>query len=138
MFQERETLVEALYAKSVIVWDVCHGDGTPVHDPRTRTELRLTGKFLESKQPSGKPLKQDGLPAYSRISAVMCIEEMIKDKLSTADKRSAREYLVLHNAMILHNPYAHYSIPESTFGDLQQFVRRDGNMIWTDGYECLV
>lgn len=167
VFDHRETLVKAAYAKSVIVWDVFHGDGTPVDDPRTRTELRLTGKFLETKRPSSqKPLKADGLPAYRRISAVMCIEEMIKDKypdpfprlyeLATADKRSAREYWplykrnrhaylstsneswILHNVMILHNPYAYHPIPENTFGDLPQLVQRDGNMIWTDGYECAV
>lgn len=164
IFHDRNTLVRACFGKSVIVCDV-DVSGRHDVDPDLRTEFRPSGKFLNTRKPSGSLLKQDGSPAYRRMSAILCIEETLECKCpgpylavlrshandgtlgmdwSTIERQkqkhlsSANQTWIGHEVLILHNPYALHQIPDSVFGDTVQLIPRGGVMEWTDGYECNV
>jgi len=128
------------------------------------TEVKFfpEGKFLNTMQPGGKPLKPDGLPAYRRISVVICIEERIVEKYPFPDPfillneetrgeiwplwerarnehfRSDNEAWIVHDVLVLHNPHANYSIPQKIWESFPQLVPVGDSMEWTDGEEIIV
>lgn len=158
MFTDRNVLVRAVYGESVLVFDVNTEQGGLVNQ---RLEFSPRGKFLNTQQPGGKRLKPDGFPAYRRVSAVLCIEERVRERypfpadeflacrIPDCDRgemfRRAKRKLALHysdanevwidhNILLLHNPYAYYSISESLWIDFPQLVPREDHMEWTDGF----
>lgn len=83
--------------------------------------FKPSGHLLATRLPSEKPFKPDNSPRFTRVSAILCIEEV--------PGVQSIEYSVL----VVHNPYAQLSISEGIWGGLPQFVRRGDQMIWTDG-----
>lgn len=158
----RRDLVKAAYGESVITFlvDTRTGKGG---DPRL--EFSPHGKFLNPKLPDGRLLKRDGLPAYRRIGAIVCIEETVVAKYpdprpvllaASVAKRDQGELMNLfvrardaylssenemwidHRAVVLHNPYAYHPVAEDTWRAVPQLVPRDQGMIWTDGFKGFV
>ena len=90
-------------------------DGPPSH------RFKPSGHFLETQRPGGKPFKPDRSPRFTRVSAVLCVEEL---EIPTQ---------VIHRALVVHNPHAQHPISEDIWSGIPQFVQREGEMIWTDG-----
>jgi hypothetical protein len=90
-----------------------------------RTAFQPSGHFLNPRLPSGKPYKLNGTPRFTRVSAVLCIEETVGEKQ------------IEHEALVVHNPNAALRIPEDLWASIPQFVPRGAEMIWTDGADPL-
>jgi len=158
MFADRRVLVQAVYGESVFVFDVNAKEGRLENQ---RIEFSPRGKFLNTKLPSGKPLKGDGFPAYRRVSAVLCIEERVRethpfpaDELVAASildhergeifrmakkkqdlhYSAANQHWMDHDVLLLHNPHAYHPVSESAWTGFPQLVLRKDRMEWTDGY----
>jgi len=158
VFSHRRDVVKAAYGQSKITFwvDTQTGESGPVE-----VKLFQDGKFLNKSRPNGKPLKPDGLPAYRRISAILCLEEKVVDKypppthsfvLSLFDQERLRriwpilkkawdlyysrnnEKWVEHDVIVLHNPYAYHALSPEMWRAFPQLVFVDGEMRWTDGY----
>ena len=157
MFADRRVLVQAIYGESVIVLDYNTEKGRMENE---RLEFSPRGKFLNRKRPDGKLLKPDGFPAYQRVSAVLCIEEHIREThpfpadecvlASIADRErgelirlvekkrklycgGANQLWMEHNVLLLHNPYSYHAISEELWSEFPQLVPRGDHMEWTDG-----
>lgn len=146
----RGQLIRAFYGEEQISVPINHGTGEPAKP--VEVGFAQTGKFLKHWKPTGNP-------RFTRVSAVLCVEErpgtsyplrnpfglylegasvdvwrkwyddekLFLDKTNTA--------WVSHALLVLHNPYAEYSIPREPWGDCPQFVDSNGMMSWTDGHE---
>jgi hypothetical protein len=114
----RPQLTRALFGESGVEVPINNETGGPAG--RMKVAFRPTGRFLNRHLPSGKPIKLDHSPGFTRVDAVLTIEEF-----RTHEK-------VDHKALVAHNPYAEVPIPEKLFGNLSQLVDRDGVMEWTD------
>lgn len=162
MCSNRRDLVRAAYGESVITIPVDTRTGKG-GDPRW--EFSPHGKFLNPKLPDGRLLKRDGLPAYRRISAIVCIEETVVAKYpdprpvllaASVAKRDRGELMNLfvrardaylspenemwidHRAVVLHNPHAYHPITEDVWSAIPQLVVQGEGMIWTDSYQGFV
>jgi hypothetical protein len=159
MCSHRRDLVKAAYGESKITFAVNTqtGEGGPVE-----TKFFPEGKFLNPNRPGGGLLKRDGLPAYRRISIVLCIEEKLAEKhpcpspLALLDqdhryevwpiwKRERdlclgpdNEKWVDHDVLVLHNPYAYHPLPQDMWSKFPQFVPVGDEMKWTDGQKVVV
>lgn len=80
-----------------------------------------SGHLLATKLPSGTPFKPDNSPRFTRISALLCIEEVWGSQV------------IEHNVIVVHNPHARSPISEDLWEGLPQVVRRGDQMIRTDG-----
>jgi len=165
IFFDRESLLHALFVESVLAWYVDVGDNDVEVPHESWTEFRPSGCFLNTKAPSGNKLKQSGQPRYQRISAILCIEEVLVEKfpspllrlLPGCPRKESRDttieimrrqkeaYLspgnqcwITHRALIVHNPHAYHRLPEGIWAQYPQLVPRGDVMEWTDGYECVV
>lgn len=121
------------------------------------------GQFLNRERPGGKPLKPDGLPGYRRISVVVSIEEVVRDRHPMPDLRlflcgeqlvhqlwpywdEARTLhfsednraWVEHEVLILHNPHAYHPLRSEVWTPFPQFVPDGSTMKWTDGLRVSV
>jgi hypothetical protein len=74
-------------------------------------------------------IKPGGGPAFTRVGAVLSIEE----KLDEVGGGCVME----HDVVLAHNPYATSPVPEGPWRDLPQLVRRDDHMAWTDEWRGL-
>ncbi|MBI2841719.1 MAG: hypothetical protein HYX75_25675 [Acidobacteria bacterium] len=149
LFSRRHDVVCAAYGENRICIPV-----DPLRGQVGPTEVKFSpnGKFLNPTGPNERPLKLDGLPAYRRISAILCIEEKVTQKYSLTDlplfspdgeeiKRWRSLYSgadndpqIDHNVMVFHNPFAYHPLSEDTFERYPQLVRSGDEMTWTDGY----
>ncbi len=158
-YSHRNDLVKAAFGQSKITWQVNTqtGEGGP-----TEVKFFPDGQFLNTERPGGKPLKPDGFPGYRRISAVVCIEEIIAERYPFPDPfalldekgRGARwpywqqardqhfssdnRAWIEHNVLVLHNPYAYHAIPHDLFSEHPQLVPVGDVMEWTDGAKVVV
>jgi hypothetical protein len=121
------------------------------------------GSFVRSRgrKPDGQ---RDERPAYTRVSAVVCIEERIENPAEhrgrytsgqvaeagargderivyealydavVLARRNADQLWIEHNVFVVHNPRAQRRLDESVFAAFPQFVVRDEHMEWTDGH----
>ena len=120
------------------------------------------GKFLNTETPGGRLLKSDGFPAFRRISLLVCLEERMEEKYpfphptALVDNHSrsdiwpnwgrARDSYysienvawIEHNVLIIHNPYAYYSISNDLFNQFPQLIPIGDEMKWTDGKKIIV
>ena len=116
---ERDQITTAFFGNLVYKW--------PVDPERGVIEDAGYDEFV----PSGHFLKHYGwgdeaaAPRYRRVSAVLVIEETVG--VSGIE----------HEALVVHNPFAEHSIPESIWGDIPQLVVRGESMEWTDGAPLL-
>jgi len=155
IFSHRHDLVKAAYGQTKITFkvDTRTGQGGP-------PELRFfpDGKFLSTRLPNDRPLKKDRLPAYRRISAILCIEERIAERYPfpdpyvLSDEEHQHEIWPIwdkarqmhfhrdnqkwidHDVLVLHNPHAYRPLPQDMWREFPQFVPMGHEMKWTDGY----
>ena len=150
--QMRNDIVGAAYGESKI---------TTPFNPETGSlgdvniDFFPEGRFLETMRTCGKPLKPDGLPAYRRISAILCIEERIMERYPRPFDDDLLENLGLfhswlearqryvssdndvwidHDAIMLHNPHAYHALPQETWRAFPQLIPVDDRMEWSDNY----
>jgi hypothetical protein len=119
IYYNRRQLTRAFFGNSAI--EIPIDERTIGPTGPIKTVFIPSGHFFESRLPSGKPFKPDGSPRFTRISAVLCIEE-------TPQYRGMDHY-----ALLVHNPFAVLHIQEDIWDNIPQFVERSGNMVWTDG-----
>jgi hypothetical protein len=120
IFEYRGQLTNALFGHQEIVIPIDRNAGKAAGEPRI--EFKASGHLMSRQLPSGKYYKLDRRPRFTRIGAVLTIEEI------------QREQFIDHEALIVHNPHApdECRIPETVWHGIPQFVAREGNMQWTD------
>ncbi len=124
MHSDRRPMIAALLGKEVLVFEVDKETGSAVSEPRP--EIVLNGKFT-------RPIKRDHNPGYTRISAVVVIEESVKEKaIRIFGKYIIISVLVAHKVLALHNPFAKFTVSQELFEKWPQLVREDDYMVWTD------
>jgi len=152
---DRHDLVKAAFGQSMIAFllNAETGEAGPM-----KTEFSADGNFLKRRLSNGRLLKRDGLPAYRRISAILCIEQRLKEKypplnpLLLLDEQrrdqmwaeweaAGRKHLscenemwIEHDIIVLHNPHAYCPLPLEMWKQFSQLVPANGQMKWTDGY----
>ena len=148
----RKPLMRALYGRSKITFLVSKKTGAAVTEPKS--EFFAEGKFFNNKRPGGKLFKpRDSMPAYQRVSALMCIEERVvesdpeaallsprgDDERREADRRIAQNRIwIEHEVVVLHNPFAYHPIRTDLFQEFPQCVPAESKMIWSDGHSTVV
>ncbi len=90
----------------------------------TQVQFFPDGKFLNPRLPDGKFMKLDRRPGFTRISAVVCVEEDYNEGIG----------FIFHRMLVLHNPYAEKPISPQMWGNCPQFLLEDGKLGWTDGH----
>lgn len=128
LFISRRELIKAAYGEDKITFL----DNTQTgKDGQIEYKFSPEGKFFNTQRPGGQPLKQDGFPAYRRVSSILCIEEKIveRDPFSSENNK-----WIGHDVLVLHNPFAYHPISLELFRDFPQFVPVENEMRWTDGY----
>lgn len=124
LFSDRTPLISAFLGREVLHFEIDKATGQAVTEPRT--EVVLDGKFT-------KPIKKDHSPGYTRISAAVVIEESIKENtIKILGRYIVTSYRLLHQVLVLHNPFAKYTLPTDLFDRWPQLVRKDDYMVWTD------
>jgi hypothetical protein len=118
VFDHRSQITRAFFVEMTLNWLVDTATGKSV-DP-VFDDFKPSGHFLETRSRTGAPFKRDLSARFTRISAVLCIEEILG------------EQSIEHNALVLHNPNAHLHVTEELWRGLPQLVRREGQMVWTD------
>jgi len=158
---DRYQLVQAFIGEFALSFPVNVKTGAAAAEPKNVFLPR--GSFVRSRgrRPDGQ---RDERPAYTRVSAVVCIEERIENPAehrgrytseqvaeagARGDKRIVYEALyeamvlarrnagqlwVEHNVFVLHNPRAQQRLDETVFAAFPQFVVRGDHMEWTDGH----
>ena len=123
VYRWRHQLIEAFYGKEVITVPLDMMTGVPAGP--TAVQFRPDGRFLRRRTPRGALFKPDGTPAYTRVGAVLCVEE-------SDDARGNVEHIIL----LAHNPYAAIPITRALWGPIPQLIDvgddRSIEMVWTD------
>ena len=154
----RVQLGSALYGEEKITCPIDTRTGGPA-GPVT-TKFFPEGMLLRRRQPDGKLVKRDGTPGFTRVSAVIVIEEQMKEKYphpittlghTMAEKNTAvaqelwdrqmalyedrsNECWMDHVILVAHNPYASYPLSPVLFREYVQFEDiGDGRYGWNDG-----
>lgn len=155
VYQLRVQLVTALYGEEKITCLIDTRTGGPA-GPVT-TEFFPEGKLLRRRQPSGALIKPDGSPSFTRISAVIVIEEDMQERfpppnpLLLADEETAHQIWPLwkrasdlyrghdnvawidHHILVAHNPFACHPLNTELFTEHIQFKDLGGGFGWSDG-----
>ena len=150
----RTQLVSALYGQEKITCPIdtrTGGRAGPVS-----TEFSPDGRLLRRRQLTGAPVKRDGTPGFTRVSAVIVIEEQLRQKYPhpsmavgnsavTAEVEIAwqkqealywareNECWVDHNVLVAHNPHAPYPLDPERFSSFVQFTDIGEGYGWSDG-----
>jgi hypothetical protein len=159
VFSQRNVLVKAAFGQSKMTWQVNLTTGQ-ASEPASK--FFPDGRFLNTTTSKGATLKPDGLPGYRRVSALVCLEEEIRElyphpsplilvhpgvrsELWPAWVEAREQYFrddnrawVEHNVLVLHNPHAYHSISQEAFKRYPQLVPTGDVMSWTDGKEVIV
>jgi hypothetical protein len=136
LIDDRDSLIRAAYGQTRIT--ARFDPTTGVAGPAT-AEYFPNGKFLNNVLPNGKPLKPDLLPAYRRISAILCVEERPHVIWNNGARRMfVQDCWLKHDVLVLHNPNAHDRISVDVFEEYPQFVEVGNSMEWTDGHDVFV
>ncbi len=136
----RLPLVKAFYGQEKLTFTVDIRTGSAVGPAENR--FFPDGKFLSRQKPGGGSLKRDWTPAFTRISAVVCVQE--RRVQVPSGRRVWHEGLgryfspvesvyIDHDCLVMHNPHAQYRISADLWSDCVQFVETDGAMRWNDG-----
>ena len=159
MFANRHDLVKAAFGEAVMRFDLNADEGRLENQ---RLDFSPHGSFLKATRSGGEPLKDDGYPAFRRVSAIICIEQKYIDKHPLPDplqlvehkERMAElwpvwsrrrdfhfsrdnEVLLDHSVLVLHNPCAYHPISPEPWKEFPQLVCDDGCMRWTDDHEMV-
>jgi hypothetical protein len=117
-----EPLIRAFYGEEKIVIPIDPAVGVP-WVPQARGSPGE--QVLNNQRSNGKFLMQDRGPAFTRVSAVVSIKEELRD--------GSDGYWMDHNVLVAHNPFAALLVRDDIWGDVPQFVHREGEIAWTDG-----
>lgn len=124
VYSLREQLTTAVYGemKLTMPYDMSRGCAAgPIE-----MEFSREGKLLQRRKPNGKTVKPDGMPGFTRISAVLVIEET-----GPHFGGGRTEAWFGHSALVAHNPYAEHDLAPRLFGEFVQDLG-DGYG-WSDG-----
>jgi len=154
----RVQLVTALYGQEMITCPIDTRTGGPA-GPVT-TEFFPDGRLLRQWQPSGSLIKPNGTPGFTRVSAVVVIEEFPRERhpnpietlwkeISAGIKSAAlveawKRQLALHfgpdnycwidhKVLVAHNPNARHPLLPAVFREHVQFVDTGKWYGWSDG-----
>ena len=118
----RYDLTHAVLGEHMIEVPINVETGDPAGPPRDTFQPR--GLFL-------KLWGRKRSPHYTRVSAVVCLED---DEIASSNQVDPRApCIVIHNAIIVHNPYATVLVPRTIWGDYPQLVCEEDTLFWTDG-----
>jgi len=117
VYSQRTQLIRAFLGELVISIPIDTRSGGPAGPERN--VFKPSGHFV--KKHGATLSKVDGIPRFTRVSAVLSIEE------------TAGAYSIEHQTFLLHNPYAKMPISEKPWEVMPQLVLRDGKILWTDG-----
>lgn len=140
LLEWRFPLIKAFYGQEKMTFAVDTRTGSAVGP--VENKFFPDGKFLSRERPGGGLLKPDGAPAFTRISAVVCVQERFVRVPSP--RREWHEGLgqyvspvesvyVDHDCLVMHNPHAQHRISPDLWRDCVQFMEADGAMRWSDG-----
>lgn len=154
----RVQLVTALYGEEKITCPIDTRTGGPA-GPVT-TKFFPEGGLLRRRQPSGALVKRDGMPGFTRVSAVIVIEEEMREKypqpITTLGKEimedgsdgakhdawnsqqalhydPGNECWIDHSILVAHNPHARHPLDPGLFGAYVQFMDLGSGYGWSDG-----
>ncbi len=120
VYSRRKQLITAFYGEEKFVFDIDVEKGCATGP--VETKFFPEGRFL-------KQWKNETAPRYKRVSAVITIEEKLREE--------KHDVWFDHNILVLYNPHAEVPCGEINWGNAPQF-RQDGNhMKWTDGKRLL-
>lgn len=122
IYRDRGQLARAFFGQPILTFPVDVTKGHAVGP--TTTEFTPDGSFLNPKTPKGKLVKPDGTPAYTRVGAVLTIEE---------DLQPGSLPWIDHKILLAHNPYAEAPLPTDGWGSIPQLLEVAGEMAWNDG-----
>ena len=156
LYDARHQLIRAFYGEEKITKLIDTRTGGPVGP--TKMEFFPEGKFLGIKRPGGRLIKPNGMPGFTRVNAVISIEERFVERYPPPDPlllldeerlgeiwpywqkarslhfSSANSVWVDHNVLVLHNPMAKHAIDSRAWRGCVQFIDTNGVMAWTDGH----
>lgn len=115
LHDDRRQVIAALYGENRIFVPTQREESEPysVFDPN--------GALFRNTKLSGRFLKSDRMPAHTRVSAVLSIEEVI-----THDK-------VDHKTLLMPNPFSKSPLPDGFLKDTIQLVQNGETLEWNDG-----
>lgn len=120
----RDQLLNAVLGHIVFTMVLNAQTGQRVRD--LEAEFVPDGNFLRTNLPSGRRIKPNGMPAFTRISAVLCVEEWpAGEPLQPGPPR------IEHKVLLLQNPHAENPITPELIGQCVYFDYRVG--AWSDG-----
>jgi hypothetical protein len=90
----------------------------------TTVEFEPNGHFLSPRNKTGSLLKPDRTPAFTRVGAVLTVEEELK---------LGNPPWIDHRILFAHNPHAVVGIPDDLWGNIPQLLEVAGEMRWNDG-----
>jgi hypothetical protein len=114
IFKRRYSLIRALLGQYAHTWSVNKRSGMALDDGETM--FKRDGQLL-------RPKKEDGGPAYTRVSAIVCVEERVVGHSGS---------WVKHEALVVHNPNCKKPIPTDIWEDCIQFRLHDDERRWDD------
>ncbi len=122
----RQQLVSPLYGEEKITCTIDTRTGTPA-GPVT-TEFSPEGKLLRTRQPNGAKIKPTGKPGFTRVSAIVVIEEVIREKCFPPIRG-----WVDHKVLVAHNLHAARPLSPEIFREYVQFTDVGKGYGWSDG-----
>lgn len=122
VYQERGQLARAFYGQPVITFpvDILRGGAAGP----ARMEFSPDGSFFKSRTSQGATIKSDGTPPFTRVGAVLCVEEELK---------AGNPPWMDHRVLVAHNPHASHPVPSDIWGSVPQLLEIAGEMAWNDG-----
>jgi hypothetical protein len=128
----RHELVTALIGRQAFVVPIRRGGGIDLD--AGRAELIPDGRLVVTHGRSGRPFKKDGRPRYTRVSAVLFVQEEFRHQ-RRGDPNLANHWVADHKVLVLHNPAAEVPISPEIWGRVPQWgptsVSRD-TYDWND------
>ncbi len=120
IYNDRSQLLKATIGEEALAVPISLDDSPA---PPPHPTFLQTGKLARPRRNAQGAFTTD----FTRISAVMSLEHRFRHV-------SDDETEVLHAAIVIHNPFAAIPLDATSFGDLPQWVVRDGMMGWSDRY----
>jgi hypothetical protein len=116
----RDHLVRAFLGDFGLTFRIDRARGAAIEPPRPAFFPR--GRLLRRWAPEREP-------RFTRIAAIMCIEEIIRDYRTPGGGLDRR---MDHHVMVLHNPFAQETLPADIFEGYPQMIRVRDEMVWSD------
>jgi hypothetical protein len=121
----RSQLFTAFYGeKGTWVYPIDRRTGQPAGP--TTVDILPTGNFVRRRRPNGASVKISGLPGFTRVSAVIVIEERLRNVCDGS-------YWIDHDILVAHNPCAHHALSPDLFSGCIQFMNLGKGFGWSDG-----